>query len=164
MDMLGLGRGVSMPAQRFTASSHWFQHDFGWAQERFCRIISTPPKCLESRSLKFMEIPSHLAMKTTSCYLVVFFTYCQQPLQDLCRCLPTISNGPPPRAEWKIGKQVESSRILLFHKGTPRRSVVLRSKLPRCWDLLGLDICCRDVGDDGASALATNLPKGEDFV
>lgn len=36
--MLGFGRGVSMPAQRFTASSHWFQHDFGWAQERFCSL------------------------------------------------------------------------------------------------------------------------------
>ncbi|CAE7556494.1 unnamed protein product [Symbiodinium natans] len=34
------------------------------------------------------------------------------------------------------------------------------SALPSSLSDLRLDLCCRDVGDDGASALAANLPKG----
>ncbi|CAE7589395.1 unnamed protein product [Symbiodinium sp. CCMP2456] len=36
----------------------------------------------------------------------------------------------------------------------------IATALPSSLSDLRLDLCCRDVGDDGASTLATNLPKG----
>lgn len=72
------------------------------------------------------------------------FTY-QPALQDLCRCLPTISNRPPQGAKnWKTSWELEN---LAFSKGYIHleRSVLLRSKpamlrsvrsrhlLPWCW-------------------------------
>lgn len=121
--MLGFGRGVSMPAQRFTASSHWFQHDFGWAQEQFCglemfmRSLKNTTQMFEKQII-IIEIHGNFQVtwgwKQTACYLVVFFTYRQlsrifadafpQSLTDL-------------REELRIGRQVESWRILLFRKG-----------------------------------------------
>ena len=80
--MLGFGRGVSMPAQRFTASSHWFQHDFGWAQEQFCGLEMFMGSLKNTtqmfgKQIIIIEIHGNLQVtwwwKQSACYLVVFF-------------------------------------------------------------------------------------------
>lgn len=108
------------------------------------------------------KLPSHVGMKT-NCVLFGRFLHVSPALQDLCRCLPTISNRPPQGAKnWKTSWELEN---LAFSKGyIPLEGQSYWDPNLRCWDLLGLDIYCRDVGDDGASALATNLPRGEDLA